>query len=37
MRSVEFKVIEIEPGEYYVVAQDTKISCEGESIKHESC
>lgn len=35
MRSVEFKVIETEPGEYCVVAPDTEIFCEGEPIKRE--
>ncbi|OIV90264.1 hypothetical protein TanjilG_11992 [Lupinus angustifolius] len=35
MRSVEFKVIETDPGEYCVVAPDTEIYCEGEPIKRE--
>ncbi|KAI3862864.1 hypothetical protein MKW92_009078 [Papaver armeniacum] len=35
MRSVEFKVIETEPGEYCIVAPDTEIFCEGEPIKRE--
>ncbi|RVX18369.1 Cell division cycle protein 48-like [Vitis vinifera] len=35
MRSVEFKVIETDPGEYCVVAPDTEIFCEGEPIKRE--
>ncbi|XAR50214.1 Vesicle-fusing ATPase [Bertholletia excelsa] len=35
MRSVEFKVVETDPGEYCVVAPDTEIFCEGESIKRE--
>ncbi|KAJ6672339.1 AAA-FAMILY ATPASE [Salix viminalis] len=35
MRSVEFKVIETEPGEYCVVAPDTEIFCEGEPIIRE--
>ncbi|RYR73667.1 hypothetical protein Ahy_A02g008115 [Arachis hypogaea] len=35
MRSVEFKVIETDPGEYYVVAPDTEIFCEGEPLKRE--
>ena len=35
MRSVEFKVVETEPGEYCVVAPDTEIFCEGEPIKRE--
>ncbi|PWA63636.1 hypothetical protein CTI12_AA350230 [Artemisia annua] len=33
MRSVEFKVIETDPAEYCVVAPDTEIFCEGESIR----
>ncbi|KAJ0854874.1 Cell division cycle protein 48 [Helianthus annuus] len=33
MRSIEFKVIETDPGEYCVVAPDTEIFCEGEPIK----
>jgi transitional endoplasmic reticulum ATPase len=35
MRSVEFKVIEVEPAEYCIVAPDTEIFCEGEPIKRE--
>lgn len=35
MRSVEFKVIKTDPGEYCVVAPDTEIFCEGEPIKRE--
>ncbi|XP_077219838.1 cell division cycle protein 48 homolog [Tasmannia lanceolata] len=35
MRSVEFKVIETDPGEYCVVAPDTEIFCEGEPIKRD--
>lgn len=35
MRTVEFKVIETDPGEYCVVAPDTEIFCEGEPIKRE--
>ncbi|MQL85517.1 hypothetical protein Taro_018037 [Colocasia esculenta] len=35
MRSVEFKVIETDPGEYCIVAPDTEIYCEGEPIKRE--
>ncbi|KAL2459476.1 Cell division control protein 48-like protein E [Forsythia ovata] len=35
MRSVEFKVVETDPGEYCVVAPDTEIFCEGEPIKRE--
>ncbi|KAG5438092.1 hypothetical protein PCANB_002941 [Pneumocystis canis] len=35
MRQVEFKVIEIDPLEYGIVAQDTIIHCEGEPINRE--
>jgi len=35
MRSIEFKVIETDPGEYCVVAPDTEIFCQGEPIKRE--
>lgn len=35
MRSVEFKVIETDPGEYCVVAPDTEIFCEGEPVNRE--
>eukprot|EP00735_Rhodelphis_limneticus_P013894 TRINITY_DN7856_c0_g1::TRINITY_DN7856_c0_g1_i1::g.23808::m.23808 TRINITY_DN7856_c0_g1::TRINITY_DN7856_c0_g1_i1::g.23808 ORF type:complete len:803 (-),score=249.15,sp/P54774/CDC48_SOYBN/80.67/0.0,AAA/PF00004.24/1e-47,AAA/PF00004.24/1.5e-46,CDC48_N/PF02359.13/4.5e-23,AAA_22/PF13401.1/1.2e+03,AAA_22/PF13401.1/1.5e-05,AAA_22/PF13401.1/0.0031,RuvB_N/PF05496.7/1.2e-05,RuvB_N/PF05496.7/9.2e-06,AAA_16/PF13191.1/1.6e-05,AAA_16/PF13191.1/0.00044,AAA_17/PF13207.1/2.1e-05,AAA_17/PF13207.1/0.00078,AAA_33/PF1 len=35
MRAVEFKVVEIDPGEYCIVAPDTVIHCEGEPIKRE--
>ncbi|KAF2283315.1 hypothetical protein GH714_002200 [Hevea brasiliensis] len=35
MRSVEFKVIETDPGEYCVVAPDTEIFCEGEPVRRE--
>jgi transitional endoplasmic reticulum ATPase len=35
MRSVEFKVIETDPGEYCVVAPDTEVFCEGEPVKRE--
>ncbi|VFQ78946.1 unnamed protein product [Cuscuta campestris] len=35
MRSVEFKIIETDPGEYCVVAPDTEIFCEGEPIRRE--
>jgi len=35
MRSVEFKIIETDPGEYCVVSPDTEIFCEGEPIKRE--
>ncbi|KDO72529.1 hypothetical protein CISIN_1g042193mg, partial [Citrus sinensis] len=35
VRSVEFKVIETDPGEYCIVAPDTEIFCEGEPVKRE--
>ncbi|KAJ1968517.1 AAA ATPase cdc48 [Dispira parvispora] len=35
MRAVEFKVVETDPSEYCIVAQDTVIHCEGEPIKRE--
>ncbi|KAF2300632.1 hypothetical protein GH714_014803 [Hevea brasiliensis] len=35
MRSVEFKVIDTDPGEYCVVAPDTEIFCEGEPVRRE--
>lgn len=35
MRSIEFKVVETDPGEYCIVAPDTEIFCEGEPIKRE--
>lgn len=35
MRSVEFKVVETDPGEYCVVAPDTEIFCDGEPIQRE--
>ncbi|GAY61883.1 hypothetical protein CUMW_213460 [Citrus unshiu] len=35
MRSIEFKVIETDPGEYCIVAPDTEIFCEGEPVKRE--
>jgi len=35
MRSVEFKVVETDPGEYCIVAPDTAIFCEGDPIKRE--
>ncbi|KAJ1654490.1 AAA ATPase cdc48 [Dispira simplex] len=35
MRAVEFKVVETDPPEYCIVAQDTVIHCEGEPIKRE--
>ena len=35
MRTVEFKVIETDPGPYCVVAPDTVIHCEGDPIKRE--
>ena len=34
-RPVEFKVIEVDPGEYVIVAPDTIIHCEGEPVKRE--
>ena len=33
MRSVEFKVVEVEPSPYCIVAPDTEIFCEGEPIR----
>ncbi|KAK4479349.1 hypothetical protein RD792_014861 [Penstemon davidsonii] len=35
MRSVEFKIVETDPGEYCVVSPDTEIFCEGEPIRRE--
>lgn len=35
MRAVEFKVVETDPSDYCIVAQDTVIHCEGEPIKRE--
>lgn len=35
MRAVEFKVVEVDPGEYCIVAPDTVIHCEGDPIKRE--
>ncbi|CAL0334021.1 unnamed protein product [Lupinus luteus] len=35
MRSIEFKVMETQPGEYCVVAPDTEIYCEGDPVKRE--
>ncbi|XP_048425264.1 uncharacterized protein LOC103964819 [Pyrus x bretschneideri] len=35
MGSVEFKVIETDPGEYCVVAPDTEIFCEGKLVRRE--
>ncbi|KAL1925285.1 uncharacterized protein VTP21DRAFT_168 [Calcarisporiella thermophila] len=35
MRAVEFKVVETDPPEYCIVAQDTVIHCEGDPIKRE--
>jgi transitional endoplasmic reticulum ATPase len=35
MRSVEFKVVETDPGDYCIVAPDTEIYCEGEPIQRE--
>lgn len=33
MRAVEFKVVEVDPGEYCIVAPDTVIHCEGDPIR----
>ena len=35
MRQVEFKVVEVDPPEHGIVAQDTIIHCEGEPIQRE--
>jgi transitional endoplasmic reticulum ATPase len=35
MRQVEFKVVEVDPPEYGIVASDTVIHCEGEPIQRE--
>eukprot|EP00667_Euglena_gracilis_P003874 EG_transcript_3886 len=35
MRAVEFKVVDVEPDEYCIVAPDTVIFCEGEPVKRE--
>lgn len=35
MRAVEFKVVETDPSPYCIVAPDTVIHCEGDSIKRE--
>ncbi|XP_042303469.1 transitional endoplasmic reticulum ATPase-like [Sceloporus undulatus] len=35
MRAVEFKVVEVDPSPYCIVAPDTIIHCEGEPIKRE--
>lgn len=35
MRQVEFKVVEVDPPEFGIVAQDTVIHCEGEAIQRE--
>ncbi|KAK3035705.1 hypothetical protein RJ639_033407 [Escallonia herrerae] len=35
MRRVEFKVVEVDPAEYCIVAPDTEIFCEGEPIRRE--
>jgi transitional endoplasmic reticulum ATPase len=34
-RPVEFKVVEVDPGEFVIVAPDTIIHCEGEPVKRE--
>ncbi|KAL8119617.1 cell division control protein 48 homolog D-like [Apium graveolens] len=35
MRSVEFKVVEMDPDEYCIVVPDTEIFCEGEPVRRE--
>lgn len=35
MRQVEFKIVDVDPAEYAIVAQDTIIHCEGEPINRE--
>jgi transitional endoplasmic reticulum ATPase len=35
MRAVEFKIVEVDPGDVCIVAPDTVIFCEGEPIKRE--
>lgn len=35
MRQVDFKVVEVDPSDYAIVAQDTVIHCEGEPINRE--
>ncbi|KAA8909130.1 hypothetical protein TRICI_004634 [Trichomonascus ciferrii] len=35
MRQVDFKVVEVDPSDYAIVAQDTIIHCEGEPINRE--
>lgn len=35
MRAVEFKVVEVDPGEYCIVSPETTIHCEGEPIARE--
>lgn len=35
MRSVEFKVVEVDPGEYCIVSPDTVIHCDGDPIHRE--
>ncbi|KAG5490006.1 hypothetical protein JKF63_00125 [Porcisia hertigi] len=35
MRSVEFKVVEVDPGDYCIVSPDTIIHCEGDPIHRE--
>eukprot|EP01006_Ploeotia_vitrea_P045517 TRINITY_DN66947_c7_g9_i1.p1 TRINITY_DN66947_c7_g9~~TRINITY_DN66947_c7_g9_i1.p1 ORF type:complete len:803 (-),score=157.74 TRINITY_DN66947_c7_g9_i1:197-2554(-) len=35
MRAVEFKVCEVEPSEYCIVAPDTVVHCEGDPIRRE--
>jgi len=35
MRSVEFKVVEVDPGEWVIVEPETEIYCDGEPIRRE--
>ena len=35
MRAVEFKIVEVDPGDFCIVAPDTVIFCEGEPIKRD--
>lgn len=36
-RAVEFKVVETDPGPYCIVAPETVVRCEAESVKREVC
>jgi transitional endoplasmic reticulum ATPase len=36
MRAVEFKVVEVDPSPYCIVAPDTVIHCDGDPIKREA-